>query len=174
MSKDEKTDSLSNTFSSTNIKRMFTDDVSSFSDEQAANSWTMIDLLEKIIKTRKESLRATLLERAEKSGTKKENGSFEATMGNINVINERRQEKLPDENVVKQLLKEANLEFTDAFNEDISWVMNPSKVEFLVQCGKLPADKIEASKKVTSALKMKPNEELKKQLDTVKKQLTAD
>lgn len=156
-----------------NIEKVFTDPIDSFTDEQAATAWAMIDLLEKVVEGRKKDLRESLLARAEKAGTKKENGSFEAAMGAVTVINERRQAKLPDEDVVKACLKEAGLEYEDAFTAQMVWTMDPSKVDFLVQGGKLPAEKIEASKKVTLALKVKPDKSIKAQLDNVKKRLTS-
>lgn len=168
---DEKTNQLA-VLSELNIEKVFTDPIDSFSDEQAATAWAMIDLLEKVVEERKKNLRESLLARAEKAGKKKENGSFEATMGAVTVINERRLAKLPDEEVVKVCLKEAGLEYEDAFTAQMVWTMDPSKVDFLVQGGKLPAEKIEASKKVTSALKVKPDKAIKAQLDNVKKRLT--
>jgi hypothetical protein len=168
---DDKTNQLA-VLSELNIEKVFTDPIDTFTDEQAATAWAMIDLLEKVVEERKKNLRESLLARAEKAGKKKENGSFEAAMGGVTVINERRQAKLPDEEVVKACLKEAGLEYEDAFTAQMVWTMDPSKVEFLVQGGKLPAEKIEASKKVTSALKVKPDKAIKAQLDNVKKRLT--
>jgi len=168
---DEKTNQLA-VLSELNIEKVFTDPIDSFTDEQAATAWAMIDLLEKVVEERKKNLRESLLVRAKKAGKEKENGSFEATMGGVTVINEKRQGKLPDEEVVKACLKEAGLEYEDAFTAQMVWTMDPSKVDFLVQGGKLPAEKIEASKKVTSALKVKPDKAIKAQLDNVKKRLT--
>lgn len=173
MSEDPKNNQLA-VLSDLNIERVFVDPIDSFTDEQAASAWAMIDLMEKVVEERKKNLRLSLLARAEKSGAKKETGSFEAQMGGVLVLNERRQGKLPDEDVVKACIKEANLEFEDAFSAQMVWTMDPSKVDFLVQGGKLPADKIEASKKVTFALKVKPNKVLKEHLDSVKKRLTSE
>jgi len=156
-----------------NIEKVFTAPIESFTDEQAAGAWAMIDMLEKVVEERKKNLREHLLVRAGEVGTKKENGSFEVAMGPVTVINERRVAKLPDEKVVEALLKEAGLEYEDAFTGQMVWTMDPSKVDFLVKGGKLPADKIEASKKVTLALKVKADPALKGQLETVKKRLTS-
>jgi len=163
-------------FSDLNIERVFKDSVDSFSDEQAATAWATIDLLEKVVKERKEALRQALLKRAQDSGEKNENGSHEAKMGTTTVISEKRQANLPDEEVVKAALKKAGLEYEDGFTAQMVWTMDPSKVEFLVQGGKLPAEeieKIEASKKVTYALKVKPDKAVKVELDKIKKQLTS-
>lgn len=156
-----------------NIEKVLTAPIDTLTDEQAASAWAMVDLMEKVIEERKKNLREHLLVRANETGKKKENGSFEVEMGPVTVINERRQAKLPDEEVVKAALKEAGLEYEDAFTAQMVWTMDGSKVDFLVQGGKLPAEKIEASKKVTFALKVKPDKALKSQLEGVKKRLTS-
>ena len=163
-------------FSDLNMERVFKDPVESFSDEQAATAWATVDLLEKVVKERKEALRQALLKRAQSTGEKNENGSHEAKMGTTTVISERRQEKLPDGEVVKAALKKAGLEYEDGFSAQMVWTMDPSKVDFLLQGGKFPAEeaeKIEASKKVTYALKVKPDKVVKGQLDSIKKRLTS-
>ena len=172
MSEDPKTNQLA-VLDDLNIERVFTAPIDTLNDEQAAGAWAMIDLLEKVIVERKKNLREHLLVRANETGKKNENGSFEVAMGPVTVINERRQAKLPDEEIVKAALKEAGLEYEDAFTAQMVWTMDGSKVDFLVQGGKLPADKIEASKKVTFALKVKPDKALKSQLDGVKKRLSS-
>jgi len=156
-----------------NIEKVFTAPVESFTDEQAAGAWAMIDVMEKAIEERKKHLRESLLRRAHEAGTKNANGSYEAPMGAVTVIAEKRQAKLPDAKVVEECLKEAGLEYEDGFTGQMVWTMDPSKVEFLVKGGKLPAAKIEDSKKATWALKVKPDKALKGQLDTVKKRLTS-
>jgi hypothetical protein len=158
------------------IEKVFVDPIDSFTDEQAASAWAVIDLMEKVIEERKKNLRESLLARAKKTGTAKESGSFEAKMGEATVISEKRQAKLPDEEVVKAALKKAGLEYEDGFSAQMVWTMDPSKVDFLVQGGKLPEEeikKIEESKKVTFALKVKPDKVLKSHLDGMKKRLTS-
>jgi hypothetical protein len=156
-----------------NIEKMLTDPVDSFTDEQAASAWAVIDLMEKVIEERKKNLRESLLHRAHQTGTKNETGSYTAKMGAVTVISEKRQASLPDEKVVEACLKDAGLEYEDAFTGQMVWKLDPSKVEFLVKGGKLPADKIEDSKKATWALKVKPDKEVKAQLDTIKKKLSS-
>jgi hypothetical protein len=172
MSDDEPKNQLA-VLADLNIDKVFTAPIESFTDEQAAGAWAVIDLMEKVIEERKKNLRESLLRRAHETGSKNANGSFEAPMGAVTVIAEKRQAKLPDEKVVEACLKEAGLEYEDAFTGQMVWTMDPSKVDFLVKGGKLPAEKIEDSKKATWALKVKPDKALKGQLDTVKKRLTS-
>lgn len=171
-SSNEKTGQQLSILSDLNIERIFKDSIDSFSDQQAATAWAMIDLLEKVIEDRKKDLREALLARVEKAGRTKENGSFEAEMGGVTIIKEKRQAKLPDEDTLRECLKEANLEYEDAFSAQMKWVMDPSKVDFLIQGGKISAEKIESSKTVTYALKVKPDKTTKAQLDKIKKRLT--
>jgi hypothetical protein len=153
------------------LARAFQEPPDGFSDEEAATAWAAIDLLEKAAKTRKDALKASLLARAEKSGVDTGKGSFEATFDGMKVTKEKRQNKLPEKEVVEACLKEAGLEYEDAFSAEMVWTMDPSKVEFLVKGGKIDAEKVEASRRVTYALKMKPDSELKDLLAVAKKNL---
>lgn len=156
------------------LARVFQEPPETFSDDEAASAWAAIDLLEKAVKERKEQLRMSLLGRAQEKGTVNEKGSSEAEFGDIKVVREKRQAKLPDPKVVEEALKEAGLEYEDGFTGEMKWVLDPSKVEFLVKGGKIDAEKVEASKRVTYALKMKPNKEMKSQLEVARKKLLGE
>lgn len=153
------------------LSRAFQAPPESFSDEEAANAWAAIDLMEKAVKERKAALRESLLERVKDGGTENKNGSLECDLSGVKVIREKRQGKLPDAKVVEEALKEAGLEYEDGFTGEMKWVMDPSKVEFLVKGGKIDAAKVEASKPVTYALKVKPDKEMKSQLEEAKRKL---
>lgn len=142
-----------------------------FSDEEATSAWAALDILEKAVKARKDALRTSLLIRVKKEGVLNEKGSFEADFDGIKVIREKRQAKLPDAKVVEEALKEAGLEYEDGFSAEMKWTMDPSKVEFLVKGGKINVEKVEASKRVTYALKVKPSPERKGQLEMAKRKL---
>lgn len=156
------------------LARAFQEPTEGFSDEEAANAWAVIDLLEKAAKTRKDALKASLLQRAETNGVENSKGSFEATFNGIQVIKEKRQGKLPEKSVVEACLKEAGLEYEDGFSAEMVWTMDPSKVEFLTKGGKIDAEKVEASKRVTYALKIKPDSETKSLLETAKARLLGE
>jgi len=156
------------------LARAFQEPPESFTDEEATSAWAAIDLLEKATKTRKEALRLSLLSRVEKSGVANAKGSFEAEFQGAKVINERRQGKLPEASVVEACLKEAGLEYEDGFSAETKWTLDPSKVEFLVKAGKIDAEKVEASKRVTFALKVKPDSDMKKQLEVARARLLGE
>lgn len=153
--------------------RLFSANPNEFTDEEAAGAWALIDLLASVSKDRKEVLRANLLERAEKEGAPNEKGSYIATFGELKVIKEKRVAKLPDEKVVEAELKAAGIDYEEAFTSKTTWAMDPSKVEFLAKAGKLPVDKLEDSKKVTWALKVRPSGPIKDYIDETKKSLKA-
>ena len=130
--------------------------------------------MEKAAKARKEELRLSLLQRVETNGVENDKGSFEAEFQGIKVIKERRQNKLPTAEVVEACLKEAGLEYEDGFRGEMVWTMDPSKVEFLTKGGKIDAEKVEASKRVTYALKVKPDSDMKKKLATARSRLLGE
>jgi len=167
MSDDKQITPLSNL----NLERVFRDPVDALSDKEVADAWSVIDAIEEVAKLRKAALRLSLLARVEAEGKETKNGSYAAEFDGIKVIKERRIAKLPDTSLVESLIKEAGLEYDDAFTPKRDWSLDPSKVDFLVKCGKLPGDKLEASKKVTWALKVKPGPSLDERLEDVKKQL---
>ena len=153
------------------LARAFQEPTESFTDEETATAWAAIDLLEKAAKARKEALKASLLQRVEANGVENDKGSFEAEFQGIKVIKEKRQNKLPDKEVVEACLKEAGLEYEDGFRGEMVWTLDPSKVEFLVKGGKIDAEKVEASKRVTYALKVKPDSDMKAKLAAAKSML---
>ena len=89
-------------------------------------------------------------------------------MDGTRIIKEKRVNKLPDAVLVEQLLEERGLNINECFDEETRWVMNPSKIDHAVKGGKLPKDPLEASKKVTWALKIKPAGPIKEIIDRVK------
>ena len=156
------------------LPRVFQEPPEGFTDAEATSAWATLDLLEKAVKERKETLRLSLLQRAQEHGTKGESGSFTAEFDGIKVIKEFRQNKLPDAAVVEEALKEAGLEYEDGFSAEMKWTLDPSKVEFLVKGGKINAEKVEASKRVTYALKVKPDKEMKSQLEAARRKLLGE
>jgi hypothetical protein len=156
------------------LARAFQEPPEGFTDDEAATAWAAIDLVEKAAKARKEELRLSLLQRVETNGVENDKGSFEAEFQGIKVIKERRQNKLPTAEVVEACLKEAGLEYEDGFRGEMVWTMDPSKVEFLTKGGKIDAEKVEASKRVTYALKVKPDSDMKKKLATARSRLLGE
>jgi len=173
MTKDDQESNEVALFADLNIKKVLTGSIEEFTDSQAATAWATVDLMEKVVKERKDQLRESLMNRAKAGGVKRENGTCDMLTDGTTVTCERRVATLPDEDVVKACLKEAKLQHEDAFTAQMVWTMDPSKVDFLVNGGMLPAEKIEASKKETFVLKVKVAPALKTKLDSVKLRLNS-
>ena len=63
------------------LPRVFQEPPEGFTDAEATSAWATLDLLEKAVKERKETLRLSLLQRAQEHGTKGESGSFTGKLG---------------------------------------------------------------------------------------------
>jgi len=153
------------------LEDSFRSSLDSLDDDKLAGAWSMIDAIESVAKERKAALREELLRRVEKNGEEGKNGSYTVQLEHVKILKEKRMAKLPDPKLVEKLVKEAGLEYDDAFTPKREWSLDPSKLDFLVQGGKLPGDQLEASKKITWALKVKPDKALGGRLDGLRKQL---
>jgi len=156
-----------------NLERVFREATGNLTDKEAADAWAFVDAIETAAKERKAVLREALLERAADHGEAYGDGHAKIEMDGVKVFREKRVANLPDPKLVEALLKEAGLEYDDAFTPKRDWALDPSKVEFLAKCGKLPADKLDESKKVSYALKIRSLGSLNRQIEAVKKQLAS-
>jgi len=143
--------------------------VDEMSDEEATGAWLFLDLMESLSKGRKEELRQRMFERLEEIGSPDENGTITAKIDGTTVVKEKRTAKLPDPKVVEKLLMDAEMNISEAFDTKTSWEMNSSKVDFLVQGGKLSKEALDKSKKVSYALKIRPSGSMKSFLSEAKK-----
>jgi hypothetical protein len=135
--------------------------------EQVAGAWLLVDLMEEITKDRKGELREALLEECAKRGITDEKGSFLMEVQGAKIKREKRQGKLPEEEGLKALLEKYRVDLDDCFDKVEYRVLNASKLESLIDTGKLPASEVDALKKITWALKVDPTDEVKKDLDTI-------
>jgi hypothetical protein len=75
---------------------------------------------------------------------------------------EYRRSSVPDENKVKELLQTKNVPITEVFDEVKTLVFNPSKLDFLVQVGKVTKAEVEALiPEPSPAMRVVPSKELK-------------
>lgn len=151
--------------------RLFSAPVDDLTDEEAAGAAAVLKFMDDLVKSRHSQIRDRLLERVEDIGEEYKDGSYVADVNGIEVRKTKNQGKLPDEKVVKNLLNENGLSLTEAFDEVKKWEMNPSKVDHLVDGGKIPKKEVEKSKKVTYSLKVNPSGSLKGFIDATKRML---
>ena len=134
---------------------------------QAVVVWAMADLLSDVSTARKEELRLKLLDLAKKMGAKTEKGHFVAEIDGNEVINEIRVPKLPAESYIRELFEKRGIPIAEGFTETKTYKMDPSKIDYLIDTGKLTKEEVEAGIKTVDALKVHPSPELKDVLDRV-------
>jgi hypothetical protein len=141
--------------------------------EQVASTWVGLDAAAALIEARLKALRLALFDRAVEEGATTEKGHHVLEFEGSEFIKEKSQKKLPDEKTLKALLAEAKLGVLEAFDEVTKLQMNPTKVDHLVETGRIPEDKVEAARKISYRLKFKPSRDLKDQLDQVAERIKA-
>ena len=142
--------------------------VSELSTDSVVNTWLMLTLIESMTEERKKELRARLLDEATKHGSKTEQGGYKMDLPNAAVIHERREEKQINADKMAELLQSKGLPTEAAMDEVVSLVVNLSKVQYLIQIGKLTQAEVDNLKAVTSALRVTPTKEAKKLLEGMK------
>lgn len=124
--------------------------------EEVVEAWQVLDAIKDQVEIKLKALRERLMEEAEQTGSMTEKKGYELDIDDATVIKERREAKLPDEEGLKMLLEERNLKVSDGFTEKTVWVIDPSKLNSLVELGKLKQDDIDELHQVNWALKVKP------------------
>lgn len=125
-------------------------------DATLVETWAALDALVERLDGARKALREELLTRAQANGEPTAKGGNRWTVGESEVLRECRKSSLPDEDAVRNMLTARGLAFDAAFSPVTKVVLDASKVEALVSLGKLPAAEIEAARKVTWALRVKP------------------
>lgn len=123
---------------------------------------TLKDALEGLPKERLGELRAYLLKHAESFGEDNGKGGQRLSVEGSTVTREKRTAKTLDTDTVLNLAADHGLQPTDVCDEVTtkSLVVNPSKLDFLVQTGKLDKAAVEGLYTVSWALKVVGSEEL--------------
>lgn len=127
--------------------------------DEAVSLWKVADRLLDAIKSRKEDLREYLLDYAMEHGESTDKGGHVFQDERFRVVRERRISKAPDEKAFRTLLKEREIPLTEAFDETRTLVYSPSKVQFLVDTGKIEEGELHALRKVSFALKVEAPED---------------
>lgn len=128
--------------------------------EGLVQAWALLAFVSQAVEARQKILRERLLDEAEEFGRMTEKGGQRLMVHNSLVQREKRIAKLPDEEGFKALLASADIDFDAAFSKVQKVILDPSKIDGLVNLGKLKAGDVERLKKVTWALRVKPSNEL--------------
>lgn len=125
--------------------------------EQAAAAHTMLKLVEDLVKARKEQLHDQAMTLAVEDGSKNDKGSYILEVEGTKIEARRSQSSSPDEKVVREELTKSRLPLSEAYDEVRTLVLNPSKLQFLVDCGKVDGTALEASKGERWSLHIHPS-----------------
>lgn len=145
----------------------------------AVAAWAVLDSLEGVIEERKKAYRQHLLDYAKDNGTptvdkkkKTPTGGQEVWIDSSKVVREHRQDKLPNDTAdFRLMLAGKNISLSDLFDEVKTLVMNPSKLDFLIDSGRLDAKDLEQYKSTGYALKVKQSDIIEEFLDDMTNQL---
>lgn len=127
-------------------------------------SYAALNHIEKVIAKRKKELNPHLMKQAEAHGSLTEKGHRVLEVGQEKVTRERKLTAGPNEEKLKALLETKKLALFDVFDEVKAVVLNPSKLAYLVDTGKLKSDEVEALREESFALQVEPGPELKELL----------
>lgn len=119
------------------------------------------------VKTRLEEIREPLMAVTEAKGTASETGNMEFDVDGSRVVVEHRKTKLPDSDKVTKLLQEKGIALSEAFDEVKTLQLNASKLDFLVQTGKLTKEQLAALCGETLALRVYPSKFLKEAVSSL-------
>ena len=156
-----------------NFSLMFQANVTALTTQQVAMAWLLVDVLEDASKGRKEALRAALLEECEKRGIETDKGHFLLSLDGAEVTRQKRQGKAPDADAIEALLAKQGIHKDKCFDLVTRSELNISRLESLVAEGYVKKEDVEAARKVTWALDVKPEEKVEDQLKVIQKQLGA-
>ena len=145
--------------------------LSSLSVDEQANSFALLKFIESVVEERKSELRESLLGHLETNGVllePDENKHRTLKLGNVTCVREFRQDSLPDAKKLKKVLNDSEVPLLDAFDEVKAMVLNPSKLAYLVDLGKVDKKKVEDLRPVSFALKTKASKALEEEFETLR------
>jgi len=147
------------------------------SPSDAVAAFKALDFVEKQIDARKKALRTLLLGWVENRDVNEvkltKTGSQIATLAGFSVTREKRRANEPTADGIKELLIKAELSLSEAFDEIKVLQLNPSKLSFLVETGKIAKKDVEALHAITWALKVREPKDAKELLDSAKAPATS-
>jgi hypothetical protein len=127
-------------------------------------SYAVLNHLEKVIGARKKQLKPHLMSQAETHGDTTDKGGSVLAVDDEKIVRERRISSEPNEDKLRALLETNSIPILDCFDEVKSVKLNASKLQYLIDIGKLKKDEVEGLRDETFALKVDPGPELKELL----------
>ena len=142
-----------------------TGDLRDMGEEEILQAWTLLRCAGDFIAKRLDEIRAVLLKEAAEFGQDTDKGGQRLYVGRHLVLREKRVAKLPEADKFKALMETAGLKLDQAYTKKTTTVLDPSKIENLINLGKLNTKAVDKIKKVTWALRVKPDPDLETVLD---------
>lgn len=140
--------------------KVMTTAIDQWDTETLVKAWAMLRYTQEVIDARLQQIRLRLMERAAQYGKATDKGGNRLIVEGTEVTRERRVASLPDEKTVRRLLEENGLKVDQAFSKVTKVVLDASKLQTLVDLGKLPEAEIDAARKVVWALRVKEASDL--------------
>lgn len=140
--------------------------------EQRMDLYAAIQFEQDKLAKRREVLNARLKEDVKQVGTATEKGHYRFEVNGKVASVEKRVAKMPEEGALNTLLVKNGLSLDDVSDTVTEKRINPSKIDYLVELGKLKAADVDALKKVSYALSVDPNEETSQMLTEAAKPKT--
>jgi len=123
--------------------------------EDVVSAWQVLDAVQKACVGRLAQLRERLMEEAEAAGTHtKQKGHRLFLEDGVTVTRERREDRLPGDEPLRELLQKKGIALRDAYSRKMQWVIDPSKLDQLIELGKLKKKEVENLKGVNFAMKV--------------------
>ena len=142
----------------------FTSDLDDLDIDDLGELFALIQFLEAKLKDRKTQVRALLLEALENAPPTAKGGTQHKTLYGT-AIREKRESKLPDEESIKILMANKGIPLSLGFSPVKKTVLDISKINDLIERGKLKREEVESARSVSYALKFKPNARTSSLLD---------
>lgn len=133
----------------------FTENLTEFSE--AVEAYAALKALHKVIESRLKVIKPFLHEIT---------STEMAVDGNL-VTKTKRRATVPDIDKLKALLETRGIELTKVFDIVEKLQLNPSRLQFLVDTGKLSAEDVENLHEITWAVEVEPSSDLKSELHGV-------
>lgn len=126
--------------------------------------WRLLGAVEDEVGGVRGKLREQLLAYVASEGREDERGSATVVVEGTTVKREARRASEPDAKGVKELLARRDIPVSRAFDEVKVLQLNATKLQHLIDTGKVTAEEVEALRRVTYALKVKESDQLLEQV----------
>jgi hypothetical protein len=148
--------------------------IEKLSVEDRLTAYCIIQFMQDKLAKRRELMNARLKADVKQVGTTNDKGHMRFEHNGTVATVEKRVGKMPDEEGLRALMEKAGLEESDVFDKVTSLQLNPSKVENLIELGKLKRADVEVLCKTTFALTVDPSEHISKVLTEAAKAFEAE